>query len=155
MPVRETSRKTKTAQNKVDELFEVSTAYHFQNLEVKAIDTEQKKRKSVIIDLLEDPEVGETNGKHKERTFDLVGTDNKLLVQLQTTESISTVDNIIDLLRDKVGSEVESFITTVEVLSETALESLLNRGLITEQDILDWTKVKTTNRLIIKEVKEK
>jgi len=37
-----------------------------------------------------------------------------------------------------------------EVLHDNALEAMLNQGLITNEDILEWTSVKETESLIVK-----
>ena len=97
----------------------------------------------------------EINGKHKEITAPLGDGLNEVFFQIQTRESISMVDNIVDLVKSKLGKKADNFIMKVEVLHENSLEAMKNQGLITDQDIIDWTSVKETESLIIKMNKTK
>lgn len=121
--------------------------------DIKKLTTAQDKGKKEIKALMEDPEIYTKNGKHKEVTLPAGDGKTEYFVQVQVAESVSTVDNVIALLRGKLKEKAETYITTVEVLHPNALESAYNQGLITEMDILDWTTTKETERLIVK-VKE-
>jgi len=99
---------------------------------------------------LDNPEVYELNGKHKELYAPLGDGVNEIFFQLQCRESIKTVPNVIELIRKKLGATAESYIMKVEVLHETALQSLLNSQLITNDDLLEWTTTAETYALNVK-----
>lgn len=113
----------------------------------KEIKTENEDIKKIV---KENPSLYELNGKHKEVTAPLGDGVNEIFIQIQTRESISTVDNIVDLVKQKLGDKADNFIMQIEVLHSNALEAMLNQGLITEQDILDWTTTRETESLIVK-----
>lgn len=96
------------------------------------------------------PDLYEINGKHKEVTLPMGDGMNEIFIQIQIRESISTVDNIIDLVKKKLGNKANNFIMKVEVLHKDALTAMFNQGLITNQDILAWTNSKETESLIVK-----
>jgi hypothetical protein len=99
--------------------------------------------------------VYELNGKHKELYAPLGDGVNEIFFQLQCRESVKTVPNIIELVRKKLGATAESYIMKVEVLHDTALQSLLNSNLITDADILEWTTTSETYALNVKVNKKK
>lgn len=95
------------------------------------------------------------NGTHKEIYAPLGDGVNEIFIQMQGRQSVKTVPNIIELIRAKLGKPAESYIMKVEVLHDTALQSMLNSGLITNQDILDWTTNSTTYALNVSANKKK
>ena len=111
------------------------------------ISKENTQIKAVIND---NPTLFVLNGKHKEVTAPLGDGMNEVFFQIQKRESVSMVDNVVDLVKQKLGAKADNFIMKVEVLHENSLEAMKNQGLITDQDIIDWTSVKETESLIIK-----
>lgn len=97
----------------------------------------------------------EINGKHKELYLPAGDGMNEVFIQIQGKESVSMVDNIVDLVRKKAGKKADNFIMTVEVLHENALEAMLNQGLITEKDLEEWLVKNTSESLIVKLNKKK
>jgi len=122
--------------------------------EIKTLTTKQDKGKVDIKKIINDPEIYELNGKHKETTLPAGDGITEYFVQLQVAESIAVVDDIIGRFRKKLGKKAEVFIQQVEVLHSGALESAYNQGLITANDVKAWTVTKETERLIVK-IKEK
>lgn len=116
-----------------------------------ALGKELDKSKVVIKDFMESDNPNLlVNGKHKEIYAPLGDGVNEAFIQLQTKESIKLVDNIIPVLRAKLGDKAETFIHTQEVLQAGALESLHKMGLLDDKDILDLTSVTETKSLIVK-----
>lgn len=156
MPSREGSsprqgiRTTPTPKAKKEKLMASATKYLALGEQSKVLTAEQGKLKKEIKEIMTDPQVYEENGKHKEVTIPLGDGKNEIFVQVQVAESISTVDNIIGLIRKKLGAKAETYITTVEVLHNNALDNMYKSGLITEKDILDWTTTSESERLIVK-----
>jgi len=97
----------------------------------------------------------DVNGNHYEISAPMGDGMNEIFIQLQNRESVSTVSNIIALVREKLGDKAENFIMRAEVLHNNALDAMLNQGLITNDDILDWTHTKTVESLVIKANKMK
>ena len=112
-------------------------------------------KNKLIKEKLDKPEVYDLNGKHKELYAPLGDGVNEIFFQLQCRESVKTVPNIIELVRKKLGATAESYIMKVEVLHDTALQSLLNSNLITDADILEWTTTSETYALNVKVNKKK
>jgi len=109
-----------------------------------------KKENDEIKSIIKSDISYDINGKHKEVIAPLGDGMNEVFFQIQTKESISMVDNIVDLVRKKLGDKADTFIMKVEVLHENSLEAMKNQGLITDQDIIDWTSVKATESLVVK-----
>ena len=115
------------------------------------LEKEVKKENEIIKAKAEEcDDLMDVNGKHKEIYVPLGDGMNELFVQIQTRESVTVVDNIIQMVREKLGKKAENFIMTTEVLHESALEAMLNQGLISNADLLDWTSTKSTKSLIVK-----
>ena len=117
------------------------------------ITKENTALKSVV---KESPELFETNGKHKEVYAPMGDGINEVFIQVQKRESIKMVDNVVQLVKDKLGEgSADNFIMTVEVLHDNALEAMKNQGLISDEDILEWTTIKETESLIVKANKKR
>jgi hypothetical protein len=58
------------------------------------------------------------------------------------------------LVRAKLGGQAAQFIVITESLHANALETMLHSGLITAQDLQDWTTIKPSTALIVKEAEE-
>lgn len=140
----------RTPKAKKERLTTLAGAYIATDGRIKEITKEKDGYKGEIKALIVDPDVFEVNGKHKEIVLPAGDGKTQILVQLQVAESVSTVDNIIALVREKLGEKADNFITRVEVLNSDALDMMYNQGIISEQDILDWTTTKETERLIVK-----
>ena len=110
-----------------------------------------EKHKVVIKDFMEsdNPNIL-VNGKHKEIYAPMGDGTSEVFIQLQAKESVKVVDNIIPILRAKLGDKVETFIHKVEVLQTGTLESLYKMGLIDDKDILDLTSTTESKSLIVK-----
>jgi len=120
-----------------------------------ALATQKTNTKKEIERLLEDPTIPVVlNGKHKEITVELEDGQTKIFIQKQFRDgTVKPIDNIIDAVRSKLGEEADKFIILVPVLQSNALEQMLSEGLITLEDLKDWTvKGKPTVALIVKEV---
>lgn len=142
--------------DKVIELAKTGAKYLRIKREIKDKTAEAKKENDLIKKTIkEDSSMFIVNGKHKELYAPLGDGVNEIFFQIQTAESVSMVDNALDLVKKKLGDKADNFIMTVEVLHENALEAMLNQGLIDENDVLDWTTTKTTERLIVKPNKKK
>lgn len=160
MPIRESNQGSGEAINpapkgkraKLEKLTLAVGSYFSLSTRIKSLTADKEKDNKEIKKLIADPEVHEVNGNHKEVTLDAGDGKTKYFVQLQVAESTSTVDNIVALMREKLGEKAENFIVTREMLTEKALESAYNQGLIKEKDILDWTVTKEVERLIVKVV---
>lgn len=94
--------------------------------------------------------LGIMNGKHLEYNAPLGDGVNEVFIQIQNKESVSMVDNIIGLVREKLGEKAEKYIYTQEVIHDNALEAMFNSGLITEEDVASWTTIKTVESLVVK-----
>lgn len=116
---------------------------------------EIKEQGDKIKTAVDDPTLYSLNGKHKEIYAPLGDGMNEVFFQLQCRESVSTVPNIVELLRQKLGAKAEAYIMKVEVLHDSTLQSLLASGDITNDDILEWTTTKETYALSVKMNKKK
>ena len=133
----------------ISELAELWVNYVRLKNEGDKIAKEVTKQKGVIKDKFTHVEY-DINGKHKEIYAPAGDGLNEVFIQLQMRESVSAVSNVVDLVRQKLGDKADTFIMKVEVLHDTALEAMLNQGLITQKDILDWTTTKEVESLIVK-----
>lgn len=156
MPKRDNTEVEKIVATKIDVpegLMEIATLganYVRLKKDETKLKAEITKQNGIIKDKVTNSELYELNGKHKEVYAPLGDGMNEVFVQIQTRESVSTVDDIIARVRQKVGDKAENFIMVREVLHDNALEAMLNQGLITNDDILEWTSVKETESLIVK-----
>jgi len=142
--------------DKIIELAKIGAKYLRIKREIKDKTAEAKKENTLIKEAIKNDGIEFTvNGKHKELYAPLGDGVNEIFFQIQTAESVSMVDNVLDLVKKKLGDKADNFIMTVEVLHDNALEAMLNQGLITEQDVLEWTTTKSTERLIVKSNKKK
>lgn len=139
-----------TSRSKREKLTLIAGNYSAIATEVKKLGATQDKYKKEIKEYMEDPDIYEKNGNHKEVTLPAGDGKTEYFVQVQIAESVSAVDNIIGLMREKLGEKAENFITTVEVIHPNAIESMYNQGLITEKNVTDWTTTKQVERLIVK-----
>lgn len=139
-----------TAKDQLHELAKKGANYVRLKKEETKIKGEIKKENDDIKNVIKSDIPYDVNGKHKEVTAPLGDGMNEVFFQIQTRESISMVDNIVDLVRKKLGDKADTFIMKVEVLHENSLEAMKNQGLITDQDIIDWTSVKETESLVVK-----
>lgn len=110
---------------------------------------EQDKLKPEILSLL-DAVPHEKNGLHKEITLPLPDGKMQVFIRNQVAEKVKTVDNLIDLIKEKLGDKAGKFIYTTEVLHTNALENMLAEGLIDAADIQEWTSTLHQTSLIVK-----
>lgn len=152
MPVRGESRQgaERVVKKKLDTLMISAGKYAHINEQIKELKKEQDSLKVTIKELINDPEIHNLNGKHKERVLPLGDGKHELFVQLQIAEQVNPIDNIIEVLRDKLGDKVEPFIIKTEILQDNALEGLYNQKVLSQPEILDLVNTKETERLIIK-----
>lgn len=108
-----------------------------------------KEKDSIKKDFLES-HLYDKNGAHKEIYAPAGDGLNEVFIQIQARESISTVANIVDLVKQKLGTKADAFLMVTEVLHKDALEAMFNQGLITKKDIQDWTVSKATESFIVK-----
>lgn len=95
----------------------------------------------------------EANGKHSEVHLLLPDGVTRVLVQLQTKESVSMRPNLLALLRQRLGAEAEPYIVKQEVLVPNALEQLVTQGKLSRDDLDLLLETKTSKSLIVKEEK--
>lgn len=145
----------RTPQAKKERLTTLAGAYIATDGRIKDITKEKESYKKEIKELIVDEDIFVQNGKHKEIQLPAGDGRTEILVQLQVAESVSTVDNVIALMREKLGEKAEMFIRSVEMPHDNAIETMYNQGLITEQDVMDWTSTKETERLIVKKIEPK
>lgn len=118
----------------------------------KAIGDKIEVEKKAIKELMTKvPLVG--NGLHKETILLLTDGKTKILFRDQVSESVKTVDNIIDMVRAKLGKQADMYIQKVEVLQANALQNMYSAGLITDKDLADWTFSTQSHSLIVKKEK--
>tara|TARA_Y100000034_G_scaffold29728_1_gene36172 strand:+ start:49412 stop:49882 length:471 start_codon:yes stop_codon:yes gene_type:complete len=155
MPVRENIAARRLKDNEAD-VARIGAVYLRKKKDEKDVKSEIEKMKKELKGFFTKyPDLVKKNGKHLEIFADLGDNANEVFIQLQHRESVSTVDNIIDLVKAKLGKKADQYIRTVEVLHDNALESMLSNELIDEDDLLDWTKTKETKSLIVKANKAK
>lgn len=119
------------------------------DIEKLAVDADELNKE--IKEAIKQEGIAEKNGAHLELTAPLGDGKQEVFVQLQRKQAVKTVDNIISLIRDKLGEkEAGHYIRTVEVLHDNALTTLFNNGLITADEVNDWTVVKESESLIVK-----
>lgn len=152
MPVRdEGGLRLPTKEDLVIEIAQKGISYASKNKQKKDLEDKLKVEKASITDFIhEHSKIFDVNGNHLEITAPAGDGLNEVFVQLQKRESFGTVDNVIDALREKLGSVVDSYVTKVEVLHENALESMFNNGLITKTDVDKLITKKTSEVLIVK-----
>lgn len=108
------------------------------------------KQNTIIKNKAEQSSLFDMNGDHRELYAPLGDGLNEVFIQIQSRKSVSPVANIVQLVRDKLGDKADNFIMMKEVLHDTALEAMVNQGLITPQELLDWTTTNETKSLIVK-----
>lgn len=125
---------------------------HYLSLkrEADGINGKIKKENAEIKNLVIDSNIYDINGEHKEIYAPVGDGLNEIFVQVQKRTSVGYVDNIVDLVRQKLGAKADNFIMKVEVLHKDGLEAMFNQGLITKSDISDWTTQKESESLIVK-----
>ena len=113
--------------------------------EIKDKNTDIKSFTEANMDLLD------VNGNHREVTAPIGDGVNELFVQVQTRKSTKPVDNIVALIKEKLGEEkAKNYINVVEVVPDNSLEAMFNNGDITKEELIDWTVTKETKSLIVK-----
>ena len=117
--------------------------------EEKALKAKVEKTNKEIKIFMADPEIYTKNGKHREYTTPMGDGKHNIVVQVQLAESIKPVDNLLDLVRAKLGDKAEQFVVKTESLVPNALESMLAMKLIKEKDVLEWVTSTTQERLTI------
>jgi hypothetical protein len=121
-----------------------------------ALALKKKASRTEIERLLESPEIPlQMNGAHREITVQIPGTDVSIFFQKQHRESVCTVDNILDVIKNKLGDKADRFIVQIPTLASNALEQMLLEGLITNTDLEEWTVTKVSTALIVKEKDKK
>lgn len=164
MPVRdgnnqptETSRTgTTPKRDRLVEIGQIGAMYLRLKKEEKDLSAKIAKENTKLKEIsVKEVELFTPNGKHKELYAPLGDGINELFIQIQMRESISMDADIIAKVREKLGKKADNFIMITEVLHQNSLESMLNQGLITPQDILDWTSTRTTKSLIVKANKKR
>ena len=157
MPIRDTNGSTiPTTEDLKIKVSQMGIQYASKNKKIKDMQTDIAKDKVEIVSFIkENTDLFDVNGNHLEINAPAGDGLNEVFIQLQRKKSVSTVDNVIDVLREKLGSAVDNYITTVEVLHENALESMFNNGLITKKDIDKLVVEKTSESLIVKLNKKK
>lgn len=98
------------------------------------------------------PELLEQNGEHRETTVLFSGV-LEILVRMQKATSVRPTDDAIQVLRQKVGANLDKYLIVREELVDGALEALYNGGFITKQDVEDLMVVTSRESLIVKEAK--
>jgi hypothetical protein len=120
---------------------------------VKEYEAEKEKAGVTLKKVIaEHPELLEQNGEHRETTVLFSGMI-EILVRMQKAVSAKTTDDAIQVLRNKLGANLDKYIIVREELVDGALEALYNGGYITRQDVEDLTVVTSRESLIVKEAK--
>ena len=143
--------KVSDLETKKERLGTIGIAYYALGKEEKKIKASKDKHNKEIKGLMLEEGLYTKNGKHREHLTPLGDGVNNLLIQIQVAETIKPVDNVIDILRNKLGEKAEAFITKVEVLNPDAFESMLKMKLIKESELLDLVTSSTMEKLIVKE----
>lgn len=123
--------------------------------EEKVIKSAIEKAKKAIMGLLPNVPMRKSgdHDQHKEIELTAVDGKSKILVRLQVAESLDTVDNICDLLREKLGKvEAEKYIIKTEYVPVDALELAIQRGEITREELEAMIVTKRRESLIVKSV---
>lgn len=147
--------KEKSAKDKLAYLAQVGLSYLSLKAQATKIKTETDKKNKEIKEKLVESELFDVNGNHKELHVPAGDGLNEVFIQIQGKESVSMVNDVVAQVRAKLGKNAEAFIMKVEVLHSDALEAMHNQGLITDEDVEEWTEKKITESLIVKLNKRK
>lgn len=157
MPIRDSNGSAlPTTEDLQIQISQLGIQYAGKKKKIKDMEADAGKDKVKIMSFInEHTDLFDVNGNHLEINAPAGDGLNEVFIQLQRRKSVSTVDNVIDALREKLGSAVDNYITTVEVLHENALESMFDNGLITKKDIDKLVVEKTVESLVVKLNKKK
>jgi hypothetical protein len=132
-------------------------AAHYLNLkaEEKGQAAALEKHKKTLREALYSGHLNtESYDGHVHAILTLQDGTTQIKVKDQNSDRVSKVDNIVDLLREKLGDEAESYIVKTETIQDKALEQLFAAGKISEDDLREWTVVKSIKSLIVEKVKK-
>jgi len=89
--------------------------------------------------------------KSKVKIVELEG--QQVRIELQETKKITEKDDIVELLREKLGEQLDMYVYTEEKLHTGAIEQLLKEELLTKEDLEDLVNVEKGQKRIIKKIK--